>query len=318
MRRHGFAWDIPMQYAMYLSTPPALREVYPTPDFFGEMAGNRMILDAWRGELSDFARVSGFLDWEKERAPLREAELAAVRASTGGADLSAELVAELGVKTWASWTVAVGPFFARGGGGAWVIEEKPGRPDIVVMYGPKYAPEPVPDTPERFAAGVTPEVIFSLAYAILESCRPHMILTMAVCEGLPNLRNPEDCAEQLWVRGIVGRLVERRYGRKGVEEYLESWSRSPYQAKVSAALGEYEKNRARYKDLMDARGILAAPFQPDGRAPECVVSDPTRWGEKIYARRLVYYLEARLEAHPDPELKKTLVDLKAYRASEGP
>ena len=67
LRAKGFAWDAPAQYAVYLSSPPDLAEVHPAPDFFAALAGGKAELAAWRAAASDFARVSGFLDWERER-----------------------------------------------------------------------------------------------------------------------------------------------------------------------------------------------------------------------------------------------------------
>ncbi|MDE2511057.1 MAG: hypothetical protein KGL74_08040, partial [Elusimicrobia bacterium] len=208
MRATGFDWDHPLQYAIYLSTPPALHEVLPAPDFFVQLAGGREALDAWLSAASDFARVSKFEEWEKERAPRREAELAAVRASRDDADLSASLVRELGVKPWSSWTVYVSPFFQHGGGGSWVVEEKAGRPDVAVMYGPRWdGAVPAADPPWVFAAGALPEAVFSMTYAVYEVCRPVVKPAAEVCRGMSGMTNPEDCIQQHWVRGLVARLV---------------------------------------------------------------------------------------------------------------
>ncbi|MFI5347445.1 MAG: hypothetical protein ACHQ51_13810 [Elusimicrobiota bacterium] len=310
MHATGFDWDHPLQYAVYLSTPPSLREIHPTPDFFAQLAGGRDSLDAWREEASDFARVSGFLKWETERAPRRDAELAAVGASSAGVDLSSELVHALGVKPWASWTVYVSPFFPHGGGGSWVIEEKPGRPDVVVMYGPLWnGDKPASDPPWFFAAGVLPEAVFSMTYAVYEVCRPEIRAAASVCQGMQGMANPEDCVQQIWVRGLVARLIDRRYGPGASANYRRYWPPTPFQEKADAVYAVYEGDRAKYKDLMDASGILLAPFQPGGRAPECRLVDRARWPETVYTRRLAYFLDARLEARPDAELRKVLSEL---------
>jgi len=315
LRKTGFAWDVPMQYALYLSSPPALTAVYPVPQFFADMAGGQAALEEWHANLSAFARASGFERWEAERSREREEELAAVRASYGGADLGGDLAAELGVKPWNTWTVAVGPFFARGGGGAWVVEEKPGKPDIVVMYGPDWKPRPVADPPQIFAAWVYPEAAFSMAYAIYEACRPVLKPAPGVCKGL-HIDNAEDCVQQRWVRGIVARVVGKRFGPDAAAEYRAEVPPSPDQTKVDRALDAYDRDRATYKDLMDFRGPLIEPFTPPGKSTACVAVDPSRWAEQVYSRRLAYYLDARLEAHPDPELEKVRSRLAAYRALE--
>ena len=314
LRAAGFAWDIPMQYALYLSTPPSLTPALPAPPFFAETAGGAASLEAWRAALADFARVSGFMDWEKEREPRRREELAAVRASLGGADLSADLVAELGAKTWDKWTVTVSPFFARGGVGAWVLEEKAGRPDIVVMYGPDWKPRPAADPPSVFAAWVYPEAAFSMAYAIYDACRPVLKPAADVCAG-QHIDNPEDCVQQSWVRGVVARVVRKRYGAEAEEAYRSLAPRTAVQSRIDQALDGYDRERTKYKDLMDFRGPLIAPFVEKGK-DACPVVDPARWSEKVYARRLAYYLDGRLEAHPDPELEKVRARLAAFRAAE--
>jgi len=313
MRAKGFGWDAPAQYAVYLSSD--LREAAPAPDFFAALAGGKAELGAWRGELSDFVRVSGFPDWERGREPAREKELAAVRAAGAGRDLAAPLARYLGLRPWSSWTVVVSPFFPEGGGASWVLEEKSGRPDVVVVYGPyrRNGPKILLDAgaPAEFAAGAWPEAVFSATYALYEACRPALRPAADACRGLPGLVNPEDCVQQVWVRGIVARLVEGEFGAAAARAYREHWPPTPYQEKIDAALRAYEAGRASASDLMDAAGALAAPFQADGKAPACRLVDRARWPEAVYARRAAYYLEARLERRPDAELEKARADLVA-------
>lgn len=300
MRAKGFAWDAPAQYAVYLSTPPELREAYPAPDFFATLAGGKDQLSSWRAELGDFVRVSDFTAWENVRAPRREMELAAVRAAAGGRDLGAPLERYLGARTWASWTVIVSPFFPRGGGASWILEEKDGRPDVVVVYGAAWSrgglwrrSRPVPDTAPEFAAAAWPEAVFSMTYALYEVCRPVLKLAPGACRGLEGLVNPEDCVQQVWVRGVVARLLEAEFGPAAANAYREHWPPTPYQKDVDAALRAYESDRAKEPDLMSAAGALLAPFQADLRAPACRLVDHSRDSETVYARRLRYYLEGR-------------------------
>ncbi len=318
MREKGFAWDAPAQYAVYLSTPPDLREAHPAPDFFARLAGGKAELDSWRADASDFARVSGFLDWESGRGAEREAELSAVRAAAAGRDLETPLVRYLGVRTWDDWVVIVSPFFPSGGNASWVLEEKPGRPDVMVVFGPYWGtsgfwrPASLSGgEPAHFGRGVWPEAVFSATYALFEVCRPVEKLTPSSCAGMRGLVNAEDCVQQAWVRGIVSRLVEAEYGAEAARDYRAHWSASPYQEKVDAALRAYEKERDAAPDLMSAAGPLLAPFQVDGRAPVCRLIDRARWPEVVYARRLSYYLEGRLEQRPDAELGKALSDVSA-------
>ncbi len=314
MRATGFDWDHPLQYAAYLSELPDLREVHPTPEFFATLAGGRASLDAWRAEAADFARVSKFAKWEKERAPQRDAELAAVGASSAGVDLSSDLVHVLGVKPWGSWTVYVSPFFPHGGGGSWVLEEKAGRPDVVVMYGPQWRGGVLQQEPSWFlASGALPEAVFSLAYVMYEVCRPEIKAGPEVCAGLPGLGNPEDCVQQIWVRALVSRLIERRYGPAAAGNYRHFSPLPAGHKKVEAVYDAYEADRSKYPDMVEAAGLFLAPFQPGGRAPQCRLVDRSRMPETVYARRLAYYLDGRLEVRPDAELAK----IRAELPSEG-
>ncbi len=307
MRSGGFAGNVPAQYAVYLSTPPELRERYAPPNFFALLAGGAKPLAVWREDLADFVRVSGFEEWERERAPRRDAELAAVRAAAGGRELGGPLAKYLGARTWASWTVVVSPFFPHGGSASWVLEEKPGRPDIVVVYGPDRSPglfgvkrrsglfrrRARLDPAAEFASAVWPEAVFSMTYAIYEACRPVIKPAPGVCRGQTGLSDAEDCIQQSWVRGVVASLLESEYGSAEAKAYRAFSPPTTYQDRVDAALLAYEKDRAASPDLMAASGSLLAPFQADGLAPACRVEDHSRDAEEVYARRFKYYQEGR-------------------------
>lgn len=320
MRAKGFAWDAPAQYAVYLTTPPVVGEAVPAPGFFAALAGGRDQLDAWRAELTDFVRVSDFMRWEREREPRREAELAAVRAAAAGRDLEPALTKYLGARPWSSWTVVVSPFFPNGSGASWVLEETPGKPEVIVVNGLYWQKgfwgraAMSGGTPEKFAQGAWPEAVFAMTYALYEICRPVLKLAPDACAGLTGLVNAEDCVQQTWVRGVVARLMESEYGAEAAKAYREHWAPTPRQAAVDAALRAYEADRAANPDLLSAAGALLAPFQADGRAPSCRLVEKARFPETVYSRRLAYYLDARLAARPDAELEKARAELAAYRA----
>jgi len=164
-------------------------------------------------------------------------------------------------------------------------------------------------SPDGFAVSAWPEAVFSMAYALYEVCRPALKPGPDVCRGLNGLSNAEDCIQQIWVRGIVARLVDSEYGAKAAAAYRAQWAASPLQAQVDAVLRAYESGRAAQPDLMSAAGALAAPFSADGRAPACRLVDRARWSETVYARRLAYYLDGRLEARPDAGLSAVRAEL---------
>jgi len=319
MRRGGFSGAVPAQYALYLTTSPVLREALPVPSFFVERAGGRAVLDAWLAELSDFVRASGFLEWERARAAAREEELASVRAASGGEDLGAPLTRLLGARPWSSWNAVVSPFFPPGGSAAWIVEETSGRPAVFTVYGPTWRsrgpgqpPHLAADEPVRFAECVLPEAAFVMAYAVYEVCRPVLRAAPNVCD-VASSGSSEDCVHRHWVRSIVHRLLKDRWGRRAAKEHRKRWPGGSRQAQADAALDSYASDRVRYPDLMDARGILSAPFL-EGHAPECRLVDRSRWQEQLYSRRLASYLDARLELRPDEELEAARRELAAARA----
>lgn len=285
--------DLVFQYAVYLSEPPELAPRWPAPAFFGDKAE----LESWRRNLAAFARESGFLDWERETRAERE-RLAAQLAKSRARDLGGPLAALLGARTWNEWKVVVSAFHAPGGGAAWVLEEKPGRPDVYVVYGPYGRSD--------FASGALPEAVFTAAYALYEACRPAFSPEPDVCAGLEGLGSAEDCVQQHLVRELTARLA-------GGKEYRAAWPKTRFQAPVRRAVDAYLADRERYPDLLAASSLLLAPFQAGGRAPDCRLVDPQRFAEEVYSRRLAYYLEGRLEARPDAELARTLDELKLVR-----
>lgn len=317
MRASGFTLDTAAQYAVYLSSPPALAPIHPAPEFFALAAGGPERLDAWRVALSSFARDSGFAAWEAETRPRREEMAAAVRAAQGGRDLGAPLAELLGARTWSDWLVAVSAFYPNGGGASWVLEEKPGRPDVFIAYG-LYWKDGAYDGggARRFAFGALPEAAFTMAYAAYESCRPVLASGGRPCAGFKSMSEGEDCYERHWVAAIVARVLSREYGADAAREFRSQHETTRFDKPVAKALDAYAADRARWPDMLAATALLAAPLRDDGKPPECRLIDPRRFGEEVYARRLAYYLDARLEKRPDAELEKTRADLDYMRGAK--
>jgi hypothetical protein len=311
MRARGGGRGLLMQYAVYLSSPPELAEVYPAPVFFSDAFGGRAALDSWRKDLAAFARDSGFLAWEDETRAERESFADAARRAQGGRDLSAPLVRLLGARTWGDWVVIVSPFYPQQGSDSWILEEKKeGRPQVVVLYGPAWNGKAFGGgTPVEFARAAWPEAVFTMTYAVTEACRPAFKLSLDVCRGLTGLSNVEDCVSHYWVREIVARLIEETFGRAAARDYREA-EHAPFDEPSRAALETYVRGRERYRDLLDAAVPLYSPFTGGAPAAACRVDDPRRLDEDIYARRMTYYLEARLEAGPDPKAAAALKELR--------
>lgn len=313
MRATGFTLITAAQYMVYLSSLPALSELHPVPDFFANAAGGRGKLEAWRLNLSEFARDPAFVEWESSTRAEREAMAAAVRAAQGGRDLAAPLVSLLGVRTWSDWRVAVSAFYPNGGGASWVLEEKSGRPDVFVAYGPYWNRKKFHGgTPSEFGAGAWPEAAFTLAYAAYEACRPALASGGHPCRGLKYVSGGEDCYEAHWVHAIVAKLVAHEYGAAIGRAYRSKLPATEFDAPIARALDACSSDRAACPDLFMATAQLAAPMRDDGQAPQCRLIDPRRFQEQVYARRLLYYLDARLEARPDAELEKVRAELSYF------
>lgn len=305
MRERSFGGIVPAQYAFYLSTPLPAAESLPAPELFALRAGGRSELAAWRAELADFALASDYARWWEGRAAARAEELAAVRR---GADreLGRPLARLLGARLWASWTVVVSPFHPPGGGAAWVVEENPGRPDVYVVYGPSYrGARPEPEDPLLFAESALPEAIFAVAYVLYELCRPALSASRAACD--------ENCVHRHWVSAVSASLVGQLWGARARSEHRRRWPGGALQPEVDRAFEAYLIGRARWPDVIEARGPLSAPFL-GGREPRCELLDASRYGDRLFSRRLAAYLDARLESRPDPALRRARAELEARRA----
>lgn len=315
LRKTGFGLHAAAQYAAYLSTGPDFTERFPAPEFFATLAGGKERLGAWRAALSALAREPAYRAWEKDTAAERERFVSLVAKAQDGKDLGKPLAALLGGRSWEGWTVAVSGLYPNGGGASWVLEEKPGRPDVFVAYGPYWDKKKGAwgGTPALFAIGAAPEAAFTMAYAAYELCRPALAADAPPCAGFAGIDSGEDCYERHWVQAVVARLLKDGYGAAAEREYRSQRPPTKADAAVAAAFAASLKDRARRPDLVSATAELAAPLR-GGAAPACRLVDRSRFAETVYARRLRYYLEARLEARPDAELGAVLEQLRYLEA----
>lgn len=312
MRATGFNLDSAAQYAVYLSSLPELSVLHPVPEFFSRAAGGRDKLEAWRKDAAAFAATPAFKDWEAATSPQREKMAQAVRDAQNGRDLGAPLQKLLGVKTWADWRVGVSAFYPNGGGASWILEEKAGLPDVFVAYGPFWDPKKKTfdgGGARAFGLGAWPEAAFTMAYAAYEACRPALAKDSPPCEGLNGLSSAEDCVESHWVHAIVTKLQLEAYGPYKKKEPRPQRKATRWDEGVAKALEAYSTDRAAYPDLFLATPLMAAPLREGGKAPVCSLIDPRRFQETVYARRLRYYLDARLRVRPDAALAKTRDEL---------
>lgn len=247
-RLRGAGSGLTAQYAVYLSSPPELTEVYPAPVFFADAFGGREALEKWRNDLSRFAVESGFLNWERETRSEREALADTVRQARGDKDMGAPLARLLGAKTWSDWVVYISPFHAPGSNDSWVLEEKDGLPDVAVCFGPYWENRDVGYSPAAIAASVTPEAIYSMTYVLSEACRTDYTPKRESCRGLSGLMNIDSCVQHYWVTALVAQFLKQVYGLAAAKEYQAILDTEPFSRQVRAAVGEYVRNRGRYRD----------------------------------------------------------------------
>ena len=93
-----------------------------------------------------------------------------MRAAASGKDLAAPLARYLGLRSWSSWKVVVSPFYPPGGSASWIIEERGGRPEVIVVYGLSWdkngaRPTMSGGAPEWYAASAWPEAVYTMIYA---------------------------------------------------------------------------------------------------------------------------------------------------------
>lgn len=299
MSRKGFKGNVPGNYAVYLSTPPALREAFPPPEFFTERAGGRAQLDAFLVELNGFVQDAGFMEWHGSQGEEAARLESVLRETLAGTDLEGPLVRYLGLRSWDRWVLVPSAFFRRDASSAWVLEEKPGLPDIYVVDGPAWEKgRPSFGPPARIAHGVWAEPIYSTLYMMVEFCRPEIRPVEGLCETAWRSTDREYCLEKRWVDAIRLRLHEQVFagGRPSAP------SRSRIDRAVYSALTGFEGRREKCPDMIACAGDLLAPLQSDGLPVECRLVDESRFQEDLYARRLGWYLDMRLALGQDPAL----------------
>lgn len=216
MRRFGFSGLLPSQYAVYLSSPPGLREIWPAPSLFVNAAGGRAELDSFLAELRDFAKSTGFLEWRASLTATAALE-SALRDAAGNRDLEEALARVLGARSWDKWTVAASPFFPEQWGASWIVEEKPGKPDIWVVLGPRWENvRPRFGPPEEFAVNVWREGAYSAAYLIHEDRRPRRSAPRA-CP--PGGLGDAGCLQDAWVEAVLERALAGEFGPEQARRY---------------------------------------------------------------------------------------------------
>lgn len=287
MRAKGFAGNIPTQYALYLSDLPELKVARPVPELFATLAGGRPALLDFTRDLRLFAAESGFAAWrQQERAALEE-PAETLRSVLAARDLEAPVVELLGLKLWRRWTALGSPFYPWSYGSDWVIEETGERTEIVSIVGAPLAGL----GPRELARRLWQEALYSAAYALWSFCAPRdPPLGGGACRDSAPLREPENCVEDLWVRGLAGVLYKQEFS---------SGTERPASRMVRRAAQAYARRRGRYPDFLAAADLLWEPFLKKGAS--CRLIEPVRYAEEVYARRLYYCALAKLEKSPGAE-----------------
>lgn len=301
----GFRGDAPAQWMLHLGPLPELRERAEVSDFFTSLAGGQTELEAFKRELADFARDSHFSSKRADWAARDEELERSLHSIFDGRAPEQALAEATGVRTWGDWTLYYSALFPPQDSAAWVVDASTGRPEIGVLVGPdvQRSRPGVVDfrDPPGLAAGAWREAIFSAAYVMMEVCRPKAALPANACTAADRktgLSRPEDCAEGRWVDAISAAAVRQAFGFEGRREAKALESEAGRDV-VKALAAQRKAGR----DVVAAAADLLAPLQKDGRKPQCPIFEPKRFAEKLYTRRLSWYLDGALERGPDPALQ---------------
>src|SRR6185295_12906810 len=108
----NFTGNLPSQYAVYLSPPPALEELYPAPPIFVQAAGGRKALKEYRDGLRAFYNETEFTVWLTSATKDFEKMEKSFSDTLGKRDIETPLEDYAGVRTWDKVTVYLSGFYA--------------------------------------------------------------------------------------------------------------------------------------------------------------------------------------------------------------
>lgn len=286
LRAKGFEGHVPTQYALYLTEPPELKAARRVPEFFSLKAGGATALRDFTEEMRRFAQDSGYVAWRREESAALDEPVRALAAALSRRDMEAPVVEFLGLKLWRRWTAVATAFYPWSYGSDWVIEETGDLAEIVSLVGARQTPQ----ASEHLAQRLWPEALYAAAYALWALCAPRASLSPDICRGVRWTNEPENCAQQHWVRAMLAELMRSEFRAKS------PW---PVRRDLRRALARYQARRERYPDFLSAAELLWEPFL--GRAASCRLPDPARYAEEVYARRLYYCALAKLQRAPGAE-----------------
>lgn len=274
----GFRGNLPIQYALYLSTD-AGSEVHPVPPLFIDAAGGRGALTAFRRDLTAFASDADFLRWREKQGALLSVPVESLRRELAGKDLETPLLSYLGWRGWERWIIVPSPFPKPGA--SWILEEIEGLPLVYVILPPRWiGTEPVFPSGAELAEEIWSEPIFTAVYLICELCRPHLAGAARNCR-----EEPETCVQKRIVDGVLRRL--QLVTVPGAES-RPTLGRA--ERRMDAALEAFEGRREEFPDLVSFRESLLAAVG-GGEPPSCPLSQPHRLGEELFARRSAWYTQ---------------------------
>lgn len=254
MAAGGFDYVLAYNFICGLGPPPQLSAVKQFPDPMAAKAGGLERLREFQLMLSDFARVSGFMEFFEQSRPLREPMLAQLRQEAADAHLQPLFEGYWGKPSRLRYGI-IGSDFAEPVLAATTRERDPdGVERIWAIYGPEWHEGRLMYRLNTRIAHMCRELAWDQLIAEAEPFRDRIEKSRALFAPVDG-----SCADtwydcvQRHVGFAMGTRIEERYSAEMARLWPIKYARigMPYLKPLVDALQVYEKNRSRYPTLME-------------------------------------------------------------------
>lgn len=249
--RRGFSFDAPIGWILHFTPPPELKPRASIPAEIVRRAPSPETLDEYAGELRDFYRVSDFAGFIKKQEEVHSGFMKRVKAVLDAEGCVKRLEAFYG-EPRDSYTLTIAPLVGGHNYGPSV------RADIYQIFNPSLYPDE-----EKLRRGVTDMVYHEFGHSfgnpLVDRAAERLEKSAALFEPLRDAMKRQaysnwmTCMREHVVRACAARLLrgetgELKAGRQVAEDVGRGFH---YLPPLYETLGEFEKNRNRYKKLAD-------------------------------------------------------------------
>lgn len=259
---HGFSYDAPASFMLYMSQPYSLKEVIPYSQYLIGRAGGKEKLDAYRDAILDFAKKSKFKDFWKSKENFYKQSLSLTYEELKDMD-PVKTIEEYYKDSKNSYNIILCPLFGSNNYGA-ETETKSGNYDIYSLTCTFYNKEGIPFISKQNARYlVLHEFSHSFVNPLTEKHTDQVKLSEKLLEPIKNTMsnqaygNWETVLNEHIIRAFTARIVEISYGEQAANNLVNSEKQRGfvYIEPIIETLKEYEKER-------DTKGITFAQYFP--------------------------------------------------------